>query len=94
MPLPSNRTLAEVQEWFFNEGMAVTTWSREHGFRPEVVYALLSGRTKGRRGDAHRAALALGLKKSHSSAKDAGAAESFPATARTSIQVETPMPTR
>jgi hypothetical protein len=27
------------------------------------VYALLSGRTKGRRGDAHRAALALGLKR-------------------------------
>lgn len=56
------RTVQEAREWFELSGQTVTQWSRDHGFRPEVVYSLLAGRTRGRRGDAHRAAVALGLK--------------------------------
>ena len=57
------KTLDEVKEWFFREGLPVTEWAKAHGFRPEAVYALLAGRTVGRRGQAHRAAIALGLKR-------------------------------
>ena len=57
------KTLDEVNQWFFSEGLPITQWARAHGFRPEVVYALLAGRTVGRRGQAHRAAIALGLKR-------------------------------
>lgn len=42
--------------------MAVSEWARAHGFAPSVVFALLEGRAKGRRSEAHRAAIALGLK--------------------------------
>lgn len=56
------RTVAEAREWFEVTGQTVTQWSLDHGFSPSVVYALLSGRTRGRRGDAHRAAVVLGLK--------------------------------
>lgn len=57
-----HKTPDEVKQWFFREGLPVTEWAQAHGFRPEAVYALLSGRTIGRRGQAHRAAIALGLK--------------------------------
>lgn len=69
------KTLDEVKEWFFREGLPVTEWAKAHGFRPEAVYALLAGRTVGRRGQAHRAAIALGLKRGSS---DSGA-DSCPA---------------
>lgn len=57
------RTIDEVREWFFQEGLSVAGWSRANGFRPEAIYALLAGRTRGSRGQAHRAAVALGLKR-------------------------------
>lgn len=56
------RTRKEALAWFHASGMAVSGWATENGFSPSVVYALLAGRTKGRRGEAHRAAVALGLK--------------------------------
>jgi len=57
--LNATRTREQANEWFRETGTPVTTWAREHGFPPAVVYALLSGRTRGRRGTAHRAAVAL-----------------------------------
>lgn len=60
--LTAPRTLPEVRDWFFQEGLPVTEWARQHGFRPEAIYSLLAGRTRGSRGQAHRAAVALGLK--------------------------------
>ncbi len=56
------RTVEEARAWFEGTGQTVTQWAEDHGFSASVVYALLSGRTRGRRGDAHRAAVALGLK--------------------------------
>lgn len=61
--MPPPRTLAEAREWFELSGETVSAWAKSHGFQPSVVYALLSGRTRGRRGDAHRAAIALGIKR-------------------------------
>jgi gp16 family phage-associated protein len=56
-------TREEVLASFVAEGRTVTSWAQENGFEPSVVYALLQGRTKGRRGEAHRAAVALGIKR-------------------------------
>ena len=55
-------TREELLAKFDYEGVTVTGWAAANGFAPSVVYALLQGRTKGRRGEAHRAAVALGLK--------------------------------
>jgi gp16 family phage-associated protein len=56
------KSLDEVRRWFFDEGLTVVGWARRHGLPPAAVYALLAGRTRGRRGQAHLAAIALGLK--------------------------------
>ena len=40
----------------------MSDWAKDQGLPVSVVYALLSGRTRGRRGKAHRAAVALGMK--------------------------------
>lgn len=56
------RTPLEARAWLERHGVTATEWARANGFEPAVVYALLSGRTHGRRGHAHHAAVALGLK--------------------------------
>lgn len=55
-------TLQEVRKAFENGGVSVSDWAETHGFRRENVYAVLSGRTRGLRGQAHQIAAALGLK--------------------------------
>lgn len=56
------RTPEEALRWFRQTGTPVAHWAVEHGFEPAVVYSLLNGRTRGHRGKAHHAAVALGLK--------------------------------
>lgn len=51
-----------LRRWFEAQGVSVSGWARSEGLPVSVVYALLSGRTRGLRGKAHRAAVALGLK--------------------------------
>jgi gp16 family phage-associated protein len=51
-----------VKRWFEAHGVSVTDWAVAHGFEREAVYDVLNGRTKGRRGAAHRIAVALGIK--------------------------------
>lgn len=53
----------EVKHAFESNGLSISDWAAEHGFRRESVYALLAGRSRGRRGEAHRIAVALGLKR-------------------------------
>ncbi|MGE0333204.1 MAG: hypothetical protein AB7P37_21195 [Ramlibacter sp.] len=43
-------------------GVSIAEWSRAHGFSTETVKAVLYGHNKGRRGQGHRVAIALGLK--------------------------------
>jgi len=56
--------LAHVKSGFFARGESVSEWALAHGFNPALVYGVLSGRTKGRRGQAHLIAVELGLKPS------------------------------
>lgn len=54
--------LTKVREDFYLRGESVAEWSRQHGFRPNAVYRVLSGHSLAARGNAHRIAVALGLK--------------------------------
>ena len=57
------RTADDVRKDFDAKGIAIADWARENGFEdPTVVYQLLGGHKKGRRGESHRAAVLLGLK--------------------------------
>lgn len=59
----SLRSRREVLDAFESGGLKVSDWAREHGFKREHVYAVLSGRARGRWGEAHAVAVALGLKR-------------------------------
>lgn len=55
-------TTQEWKDWFGAQGLTISQWAADHGFKSEEVYAVLSGRTVGRRGRAHEVAVALGIK--------------------------------
>lgn len=57
------RTPAEVRAGFDREGLSISKWAMDNNIRPGTVYQLLSdSRIKAKRGDAHRAAVLLGMK--------------------------------
>lgn len=56
------RTRDEVLADFERRGVNVAQWARDRGLTRQAVFAALNGRTKGRRGDAHKAAVLLGIK--------------------------------
>jgi gp16 family phage-associated protein len=56
--------LEQVKKRFVSEGKTYTGWARENGFNPQTVIAVVNGVNKGRRGQAHDVAVALGIKKS------------------------------
>jgi gp16 family phage-associated protein len=43
-------------------GISLAEWARAHGLSYDVARGVLSGRIKAKRGQAHRIAVALGLK--------------------------------
>lgn len=53
---------SQIRKKFDSQGISISDWAIAHGFKREQVYAVLNGRTCGRRGAAHRIAVALGLK--------------------------------
>lgn len=56
------RPLEDVEREFNQKGISKADWAREHGIRPGVVYEIFSRRSSCKRGEAHRAAVLLGLK--------------------------------
>lgn len=58
--LPLSREM--VRAAFDARGQSVSSWAEAHGFKPGDVYALLNGRTSGKRGNTHAIAVALGMK--------------------------------
>lgn len=64
----SPEKLTLVKNEFFQNGRSVADWAREHQFPQSLVYAVLSGRSKARRGESHEIAVALGLKNQQSPA--------------------------
>jgi len=51
-----------VRRQFYDEGASIVEWARANSFSPDLVYAVLSGRSPAQRGASHRIAVALGLK--------------------------------
>jgi gp16 family phage-associated protein len=45
-----------------SEGTTVPEWARKHGFPVRAVRAVISGHNKGHYGQAHKIAVALGIK--------------------------------
>lgn len=65
MPKPKRIALltpAQAKERMEKRGETVVAFARQHSLDPPTVYQVLSGQKKGRRGEAHRAAVLLGIK--------------------------------
>lgn len=53
---------AEVKAEFRRTGKSISGWARAHGYSAPLVFEVLRGRLKGKRGKAHEVAVLLGLK--------------------------------
>jgi len=53
---------ARARALFSRTGYSINKWAREAGVNPKLVTDVLAGRKKGVRGQAHKIAVALGLK--------------------------------
>lgn len=60
--MPATVTTEQAREALDRRGMSIAEFSRKHGLNKNLVSDLLNGRVKGRRGEAHRAAVLLGIK--------------------------------
>lgn len=58
----SLKTPQEVREEFNRAGKPINSWAEENGFKPSLVYEVLSGRKKCIRGQSHKIAVLLGMK--------------------------------
>ena len=56
------RTPAEARAHLDSQGISVADFARTHALPYGTLYQVLTGKKKGRRGDAHRAAVLLGIK--------------------------------
>lgn len=56
------KTVEEVRRDFDRKGITFADWARANDIQIPAVYNLINGRTRGARGDAHRAAVLLGIK--------------------------------
>lgn len=57
------RTKEEAREWLLSRGISISEFARTHGLDRVSVSDVLRGKTKGLRGIAHDAAVALGIKR-------------------------------
>ena len=62
-PAPDKAALERVRSEFAEAGITITGWARTNGFARQTVVDVLLGRRAGHHGEAHRVAVALGLKK-------------------------------
>lgn len=59
---PAPRTPTQARVWFRANGVTISDWCKTHGLDYQVVKDVLYGRSKGVRGKAHLAAVALQIK--------------------------------
>lgn len=60
--MPATVTPEQARADLDRRGISIAEFSRKHGLNKNLVSDLLNGRIKGRRGEAHRAAVLLGVK--------------------------------
>jgi gp16 family phage-associated protein len=56
------KTSVQVRAEFDRKGQSLAAWARDHGFGRSLVYEVVSGRKKCRRGQSHKIAVLLGMK--------------------------------
>ena len=61
--------LEQVKKRFARKGITFIGWAKENNLNYRTVIAVVNGVNKGRSGEAHRVAVALGLKNSEEIAK-------------------------
>lgn len=59
----ATKTPAEAKADLDRRGIAIAAFARTHGLHYGTVCQVLTGAKKGRRGEAHRAAVLLGIKR-------------------------------
>lgn len=59
---PKLLTVEQARAQLDARGESVAEFARRHKLKSRAVYGVLYGNNKGRRGDAHQAAVALGIK--------------------------------
>ncbi|WP_201195159.1 DNA-binding protein [Pseudomonas fluorescens] len=52
----------QAREALEKRGLSAKDFAKQHSLNPSTVYAVLSGQSHCRRGEAHRAAVLLGIK--------------------------------
>ncbi|HET8635831.1 MAG TPA: DNA-binding protein [Acidobacteriaceae bacterium] len=57
------RSAEEVRRAFEVRGLSIAAWARAHGYSSQLVYQILAGRKPCLRGQSHRIAVHLGLKR-------------------------------
>lgn len=62
-PGPDQKSRDRVRAAFTEAGVTLTGWAKANGFDRQTVADVLLGRRSGHHGEAHRVAVALGLKK-------------------------------
>ena len=60
--MPAPVTPEQARAALDRKGMSIAAFSRIHSLNKNLVSDLLNGRVKGLRGEAHRAAVLLGIK--------------------------------
>lgn len=60
---PANATKTYIKNFLAEKGLTLTEWAMSQGIPPQAVTDLMNGRTKATRGMAHKAAVALGMKR-------------------------------
>mgnify|MGYP003647671602 CR=1 FL=1 len=59
---PTEQARQAARARLIAQGLSSKEWAKLHGLNPSTVYAVLNGQQKCLRGDAHRAAVLLGIK--------------------------------
>ncbi|WP_409302195.1 DNA-binding protein [Pseudomonas sp. KCJK8993] len=59
---PTEQACQEARARLARQGISARDWAQQHTFNPSTVYAVLNGQKKCLRGEAHRAAVLLGIK--------------------------------
>ncbi|MDH0894670.1 MULTISPECIES: DNA-binding protein [unclassified Pseudomonas] len=59
---PSEQALSDARAQISKQGLSTKEWAEQHKINASTVYAVLNGQKKCLRGDAHKAAVLLGIK--------------------------------
>ena len=61
------KTRDEVKQEFYEAGLSIKQWAKEHGFSHWLVYTVLNSERRPTRGKSHKVAVMLGLKRGRDS---------------------------